>query len=419
MTGSFIGTAIEWYDFYLFATASALVFSHVFYPNAAPGAGLLASFATFWVAFACRPIGGIIFGNIGDRIGRKRTLVVTLVMMGTATALIGLLPGYTTIGVAGPIALVVLRGIQGLAVGGEWGGAAVLATESATSRKKAFAGSWVQQGSPAGSMLATLLFLLFGLMPDEAFMSYGWRIPFLLSAVLVVVGLVIRLKVDESAEFQEMQSKSGSAKLPVWEAIRNVPVPILLGILASILGISSQYFQNTFLVAWTTSQLGISRQTILMFVFFGALVQFIWQPLAALMTERAGFAPIIIGCLVFNLVLVAPYFHSIVSGNLVYLAVMLFFVTLGGTGYYSLLTFLLTSAFPVEYRYSAISLSYQLCATIFGGTTPFFAQLILNSTNAAGVGIYYAGLIALTLVGVVGSLRYRVRKQSAVREQLS
>lgn len=212
--GAFVGTAIEWYDFFIFGTAAALVFGKVFYPDIAPAAGILASFATFWVGFLARPLGGVLFGHLGDRLGRKNVLVATLLLMGVATTLIGVLPSYASIGMAAPIALVVLRAAQGLAVGGEWAGATLMATENASTRKRGMAGAWVQQGSPAGSIMATVAFLLVGMMDDEAFLSWGWRLPFLFSAVLIIVGLIIRVKVEESADFVESRAHHKVVKVP-------------------------------------------------------------------------------------------------------------------------------------------------------------------------------------------------------------
>ena len=272
MIGAFIGTAIEWYDFYIFGTAAALVFSQTFYPEIAPGAALLASFATFWVGFLMRPIGGMVFGHFGDRLGRKNILVITLVMMGTATTLIGVLPTYAQVGILAPVLLVVLRGVQGFAVGGEWGGAVLLSTENARSEKKGLAGAWVQQGSPAGSILATLIFLLVGLLPDDQFLTWGWRVPFLLSALLVVVGLVIRLKVEESQDFEEVRSRDDVAKAPVLVALRTAPALVALGMFASVMGIGSAYFSNTFLLSWTTGSLGIDRQLMLNILLGMAIV---------------------------------------------------------------------------------------------------------------------------------------------------
>lgn len=403
MLGAFVGTALEWYDFYIFGTAAALVFSHVFFPGGAPGAGLTASFATFWVGFLARPIGGIIFGHLGDRIGRKNVLVITLMMMGTATTLIGLLPDHASIGIAAPVLLVLLRAIQGLAVGGEWGGAVLMATENATESKKGLAGAWVQQGSPAGSILATLMFVLVGTFPADQFLAWGWRIPFLLSAVLVLVGLLIRLKVEESITFTQAHEEHQVVRIPLVEAFRNAPSIIWLGVAASITGISMAYFTNTFLLAWTTTELGISRQTMLNILLGTAILQFIWQPLAALIAEHIGAAKVMVGGLALNILLTAPLFQAIVSGDVVFLAVMLALTMLGGSAYYAMLATLLASSFPANIRYTGVSVSYQLCATLIGGSTPLIAQWILTASGGSvwGVGAFYAAMLVATIFGVV------------------
>ncbi len=415
--GAFVGTAIEWYDFYIFGTAAALVFSRVFYPDIAPGAGILASFATFWVGFLARPIGGLVFGHFGDRIGRKRVLVITLLMMGAATTLIGVLPGYATIGAAAPVLLVLLRALQGFAVGGEWGGAVLLATESAPERKKGLAGAWVQQGSPAGSILATVVFLLVGQLPDEQFLAWGWRIPFLVSALLVVVALIIRLAVRESQEFLDTKATRAVAKVPLVEVFHTVPGTVLLGIAASVLGIALAYFTNTFLLAWTTTSLGMNRQLVLNILLGMAVLQFIWQPIAALLAERIGARTVMVAGLALCLVMVVPFFLAIIAANAVGIAVTLYITALGGTAYYALLATYLASAFPTNVRYTGVSAAYQLCATLIGGSTPLIAQALLGGAGPWGVAVFYALMIAATVAGVWGlgtAARRRASRAAAV-----
>lgn len=404
MIGAFIGTAIEWYDFYIFGTAAALVFGQVFYPDIAPGAALLASFATFWVGFLMRPIGGMVFGHFGDRLGRKNILVITLIMMGAATTLIGLLPTFAQIGMMAPILLVLLRGVQGFAVGGEWGGAVLLSTENATSKKRGFAGAWVQQGSPAGSILATCMFLLVGLLPDEQFIAWGWRVPFLLSALLVIVGLVIRMKVEESQDFVEAKKQQKTVKAPILVALGKAPVLVALGVAASILGIAGAYFNNTFLLAWTTGELSMDRQLILNILLGLAVLQFIWQPIAALIAERIGATRVMVLGLVLTMVAVPFMFIAIGAADPLWIAIMMGVNTIGSTAYYALLANALAKSFPPEIRYSGISLSYQLCATLIGGSTPLVAQWILNSTDGSpwAVAVFYAILIVATIGGVTG-----------------
>ncbi|WP_430335448.1 MFS transporter [Rhodococcus sp. ACT016] len=405
--GAFVGTATEWYDFYIFGTAAALVFGKVFYPGVAPGAALMASFATFWVGFLARPVGGAVFGHFGDRFGRKNVLVTTLLLMGVATTCIGLLPSYAQIGVAAPILLVVLRALQGLAVGGEWGGAVLLATENSAEDKRGWAGAWVQQGSPAGSILATLMFMLVSQLPNDAFLSWGWRIPFLMSSVLVIVGLIIRAGVEESADFEATRKSDAVVQQPTIAVFRSVPGILFLGIIASIMGISLAYFTNTFLLSWTTGSLGIERQTMLNVLLGMAVLQFFWQPIAALIAERVGALKVMVGGLTLCLIMVVPFFFAIGSANPSTIAITLYVVTLGGTAYYALLANSLASAFPANIRYSGVSLAYQLCSSLIGGSTPLVAQWILNNSDGSpwGVAIFFAVMLVATLIGVIGLSR--------------
>ncbi|MEU6847340.1 MFS transporter [Streptomyces sp. NPDC046716] len=413
---SFVGTAVEWYDFYIYGTATALVFGKLFFPSASPAAGTLAAFATFWVGFLARPIGGLIFGHIGDRVGRKNVLVTTLVLMGSATTLIGLLPTHATIGVAAPVLLVLLRAVQGIAVGGEWGGAVLMATENTDRKRRGFAGMWVQQGSPAGSILATLVFIAVGHLPDDAFLTWGWRVPFLLSAVLVAIGLVIRLKVTESTEFEAAKERQEEAapKIPVVELLRTSWPLVLLGVGASAMGISSAYFTNTFVLSWATSDLGVHRQTMLDILLVLAVLQFLWQPLAALLAQRMGTVRLMAGALIANIAVAVPMFLLIATRNSTLIAVGLALGVLTGCSYYALLAGFLSQAFPVRVRYTGVSLAYQLCSTVIGGSTPFVAQWLL--TRGGGhwpvVG-YYITLLLLTTVCVLALARHRSSRLDA------
>lgn len=416
--GAFVGTAIEWYDFFIFGTAAALVFSKVFYPDAAPGVGVMASFATFWVGFLARPIGGVLFGHLGDRFGRKNVLITTLFLMGGATALIGLLPGYATIGVAAPILLVVLRAAQGLAVGGEWAGATLMATESASEKKRGMAGDWVQQGSPAGSILATLMFLLVGTLDDEAFLSWGWRVPFLFSAVLVIVGLVIRSKVEESADFLETKESAEVVKVPLVAVFKTASTYVWLGVAASVLGIAIAFFNNTFLLSWTTSApeaggMGMSRQTILNILLVMAILQFIWQPIAAKIAEHVGAIRVMIGGLLLNLIIIVPLFLAIMSANALYIGIVLGISILGGTAYYAMLASFLSQAFPVNVRFTGVALANGLCASLIGGSTPLIAQWVLTTYGPWGVAAFYGAIAVATIAGVWG-LHLKMEKRNAL-----
>ncbi|MBQ0826190.1 MFS transporter [Streptomyces tagetis] len=409
-TAAFVGTAIEWYDFYIFGTAAALVFGKVFYPDIAPGAGVLASFATMWVGFLARPLGGIVFGHMGDRVGRKNTLVITLVMMGVATFCIGLLPTYGQIGFAAPALLVLLRAVQGLAVGGEWGGAVLMATENASEKKKGSAGMWVQQGSPAGSILATLMFLLVGTLPDQAFLTWGWRVPFLLSALLVVVGLVIRLKVEESADFERAKERDDVVKMPLMEVLRTAPGVVALGMGASIMGIAAAYFNNTFVLSWTTTELGVGRQTMLNILLVIAVLQFLLQPLAARLSQRFGAVRVMAGGLTLSVLIVVPMFLLISTANPLLITVGLILPTLGTVLYYAMLSSFLASVFPANVRYTGVSLAYQLCSSLIGGATPLIAQTVLINTGVAGIGIFYGVMLVVTLACVLGLARLAAKR---------
>jgi MFS family permease len=401
---SFVGTTIEWYDFYLFGTAAALVLPTVFFPSADAGTGLLASFAIFWAGFLARPLGGVVFGHIGDRIGRRNTLVVTLLIMGAATFLIGLLPGADTIGVWAPILLIALRACQGIAVGGEWGGAVLMASESAPKGKAVTFAVFVQQGSPAGSILATLAFIAVGGLDEAAFFAWGWRIPFILSAVLVLVGLVIRLRVEESPEFVETAKRSEEiVKLPIAEVFRSHWKLVVMAVFACGLGIGGAYFSNTFMLSYTTTELGIDRQLMLNILLVTVIVQFIWQWIAAGIAQRVGTTRFMAASLVLGIVAVVPAFALVATANTAFIVLALTVLMIATSGYYAVLAGFLAQAFPVRVRYTGISVSYQLCATLIGGTTPLLAQLALNLTGGSWVGIaaFYILLIAVTLTGVL------------------
>ncbi|GAA0502913.1 MFS transporter [Saccharopolyspora thermophila] len=397
--GSFIGTTIEWYDFYIYSTASALVFGSLFFAESSPAAGVLASFATLWVGFLARPLGGVIFGHLGDRIGRKQTLVVTLVLMGVATAGIGVLPTYATAGVLAPILLVLLRCVQGIAVGGEWGGAVLIGAEHAPKGRSILFGAYAQQGSPAGSILATLAFVSVTQLPDEAFRSWGWRVPFLISAVLVVVGLVIRLRVAESPEFERLRQQRQIVRAPLGEVVRTHPGMLVLGVLASSIGIAATYFITTFILSWSTSEVGMDRSVMLNALLIYSIAQFVTQPFGALAAQRFGLARTVGTLLTINLLTVPVMYALVGTGNAVSAAVGITAVGITGAMNYAVLAGLLAQAFPANVRYTGISLSYQLCSALIGGTAPMVGQGLYTSTHSiVPVAAYHVLLVAVSLV---------------------
>ncbi|MFJ8867937.1 MFS transporter [Streptomyces sp. NPDC102473] len=397
--GAFIGSTIEWFDFYIYGTAAALVFDKVFFPELEGSIGTLVAFATFWVGFLARPLGGIIFGHYGDRLGRKKTLVITLLMMGVSTTAIGLLPGYASIGVAAPILLVCIRMIQGIGLGGEWGGSVLIASEHAPKGKSVLYAAFAQQGSPVGNTLSTVSFLAISQLPDDAFVSWGWRVPFLASAALVMVGLLVRLKVAESPAMAQLIEKKEVVKLPLTEVLRSHPMLIVLGIGACTIGLSATYFKSTFALSWATTSLDFDRSSFLTIILVANITQIIVQPFGALIATRMkSWSRAVIVMLVPELILMPVMFMLISTENYGLAMLGVAVATIPHCLYYAALAGMLASRFPAHLRYTGISLCYQLCGTLLGGTTPIIGQFLLNRTGSIAAVIAYAVLqVALTL----------------------
>ncbi|MFZ3572593.1 MFS transporter [Streptomyces sp. BH097] len=397
--GAFVGSTIEWFDFYIYGTAAALAFDKVFFPELEGAIGTLVAFATFWVGFLARPIGGIVFGHFGDRLGRKKTLVITLLMMGISTTAIGLLPSYASIGVAAPILLVCIRMIQGIGLGGEWGGSVLIASESAPKGKSVLYGAFAQQGSPVGNTLATLSFLAISQLPDDAFVSWGWRVPFLASAVLVLVGLLVRLKVAESPAMAKLIEKKEVAKLPISEVLRSHPGLIALGIGACTIGLSATYFKSTFALSWATTSLDFDRSSFLTIILVANITQVVVQPFGAVLATRMkSWSRAVTVMLVPELVLLPVMFLLIGTNNYGLAMLGVAVATIPHCLYYAALAGMLASRFPAHLRYTGISLCYQLCGTLLGGTTPIIGQFLLNKTGSITAVIAYALFqVALTL----------------------
>lgn len=403
---SFIGTTIEWYDFYIYGLAAALVFGKVFFPaDMDPGVATLLSFATLWSGFIARPLGGIIFGHLGDRIGRKTTLVITLIMMGLATTGIGLLPTFAQIGIWAPVTLVCLRVIQGIAVGGEWGGAILIASESAPKGKGILYAAFAQQGSPTGNLLATLAFFALSSLPMPDFLQWGWRIPFLLSAALVIVGMVIRLTLEESADMQRLMREKKTAKLPILEVLRKHWLVVLLGA-GTLPVIHVTYFKSTFALSWATKTLGYSQSTFLSIIVIALVVQFISQPLGALLTTRIDMRKAVAIMVLPEFILMPAMFFAVETNVYWIAAVGMCLATIPHAMFYGAIGGILARAFPTRVRYSGLSLAYQLCSLLVGGGTPLLAQWILNSTGSiVGVAIASALYAVVSLICTLALLR--------------
>jgi MFS family permease len=405
---AFAGTTLEWFDFYIYGSAAALVFGKVFFAGAPAAIGTLAAFATFWVGFLARPLGGLVFGHFGDKYGRKSALVVTLTMMGVATVAIGLLPGYAQIGVLAPILLVVLRMVQGIAVGGEWGGAVLIATEYAPPGKKLLYGAFAQQGSPVGNLLATLAFFAVAQLPNDAFTSWGWRVPFLVSAVLMIVGLFIRLRLGETPEMVRLLEQKKDSGLPAKIVVTRYPWLVVLGTCACVAGVALTYVKSTFVLSWATKGDAplFDRSTFLAIVALALAVQVIGQPFGAVLGSRINLKRAVMWMLLPEIVFLPLLFALVQTGSFWWATAGMVLATVPHAMYYAVIAGVLSSAFPTEVRYTGISLSYQLCATVFSGTAPFVCQLLLTTTGSiwsvVGLGVFY---VVITLAAVVPLLR--------------
>ncbi|AQH01650.1 LysR family transcriptional regulator [Burkholderia sp. KK1] len=402
-TAAFIGTMIEWYDFYIYATAAALVFGDLYFPSSDRFISTMASFATFAVGFFARPLGGIIFGHLGDRVGRKKALMTTLMMMGVATVCVGLLPNYATLGALAPVLLVLLRIVQGIAVGGEWGGAVLMAGEHAPQGRRTFFASFAQLGSPAGLILSLIAFRAVTSMDKADFMSWGWRVPFLASAVLLIVGIVIRLGVNESPEFARVKEANHTAKLPIGEVFSSAWGLVLLCIGANTIGIAGVYFTNTFMIAYTTQYVGVTRSMILDCLFAVAIIQFLSQPLAAMLAERMGSARFL--KLTALLAMISPYpmFMLVQSGSTVPMVTGIAIAVVCMASFYSVIAGFVSGLFPVRVRYSGISLAYQVCGAIAGGLTPLVGTWLAHRYTGQWwpLAIFYTCLAGISLLCIV------------------
>ncbi|MDV6284976.1 MFS transporter [Rhodococcus jostii] len=403
---SLIGTTIEWYDFYIYGTAAALVFSKLFFPNLSNALGIVAAFATFWVGFLARPLGAVFFGHLGDRAGRKIALVVTLVLTGGATTLIGALPTAEAIGALAPILLIVLRMIQGFALGGEWGGAVLIAAEHAPAQKKVLYASIAQVGAPIGLCLAMASFFLLSFMSDANFLAWGWRLPFLASGVLLVVGLVIRLRLEETPEMKNVVQNRATSRLPLKEVLTTSPMVVILAIGACTIGGSSMYFKTTFALSWATTSLDYSRSTFLALGALVAAVSIVAMPYGAVLATKFGIKRIAVCALASEAVLLPVMFALINTESTALAAIGLALATIPNSMYYAVIAGMLANAFPARVRYTGISVSYQLCGAVLVGTTPMVAQYFLDvSGSIIPVVVFALAQLLLSLVCAIALLR--------------
>ncbi|MCK4088133.1 MHS family MFS transporter [Acinetobacter radioresistens] len=413
---SLVGTTIEFFDFYIYATAAVIVFPHLFFPAGSGSAAVLQSLATFAIAFIARPIGAALFGHLGDRIGRKATLVAALLTMGISTVCIGLLPTYAQIGIIAPLLLALCRLGQGLGLGGEWSGAVLLATENAPEGKRAWYGMFPQLGAPIGFILATGSFLLLGaLMSEEAFLQWGWRIPFIASAALVIVGLYIRLKLHETPAFQKVLDKQKEVNIPFKEVFTKHFSMLVLGTVAAICTFVVFYLTTVFALNWATTQLGYSRGEFLELQLIATLCFAAFIPLSAVFAEKFGRKATSIGVCIAAALFGLVFSSMLESGST--LVVFLFLCTglaiMGMT--YGPIGTVLSELFPTSVRYTGSALTFNL-AGIFGASfAPLIATKLAENYGLVAVGYY---LSAASILSLIAFMLIRETKNEDVNNQI-
>ena len=403
---SFVGTALESYDFYVFGTAAALILNRVFFPDVDPVTGTLLAFLSLGMGFVARPLGAILFGHIGDRVGRKKSLIYTIVLMGLATGVIGLLPDYNAIGIWAPVLLVLLRLLQGLAVGGEWGGAVLIASEHAEPKKRALFAAIPQIGSPVGTIMVTATFLLLAQVSPEAMEAGVWRIPFLLAFPFMAVALYMRLAIDETPVFKDVAEHKDVARVPLLDVLRTQPAAVGIAMAAALLGIGSYFLMTTYTQAYGISELGLSQSTVLNAALVGSVLQLATIPAFGYLATKIGSAKVVAAGAAATLLISFPLYYLIsIANQPVYILTIL----IGGiapTAAWAALGGLMADLFPARTGFTAMSVAYSF-AGILAGFTPAVTQVFSDATGAAWwhPGAVLALMSLVTIAGALGAAR--------------
>ncbi|MBM7587429.1 metabolite-proton symporter [Bacillus pakistanensis] len=403
LIASLVGSSIEWFDYFLYGTVAALVFNQLFFVNEDPTIGLLLSYASFALAFFIRPFGGVIFSHIGDRIGRKKTLVLTLSLMGIATFGMGLLPTYQAVGIWAPILLITLRLVQGLGIGGEWGGALLLAVEYAPDEKRGLFGAIPQMGVTIGMLLGTIALSIMTLLPENAFMTWGWRVPFIISALLVIFGLWIRKGIDETPSFKKVQESGEVPKLPIIETLKNYWREVIIAVGAKVVETAPFYIFSTFVVSYATSNLGFSRTATLTAVMIATVITTILIPIMGNLSDKIGRKKLYIFGTIGMAIFAFPYFWMLQQKSVL----LLMIATVIGLGIIwapitAVLGTMFSEIFDAKIRYTGITLGYQIGAALAGGTAPLVATALLSKFNNSyvPVAIYIIFTAVLSLAAI-------------------